>query len=139
MGYVQCYVMLCFILVIWISHVHCVKSIQIRSFFWSVFPRIKNEYGEIGRIWTLFTQWFFQINSADAEMWKNISRKYLLTRTSRVTILSLKIGQWIMWFCAMIICYVIYTYYRYLHITCFFWLIQLLLLTAKLLGSEIED
>ena len=54
---------------------HCVKSVQIRSFFWSVFSRIRNEYREIRsislysvrmpentdqkklRIWTLFTQW----------------------------------------------------------------------------------
>ena len=54
---------------------HCVKSVQIRSFFWSVFSRIRTEYGEILRtspysartwentdqkklrIWTLFTQW----------------------------------------------------------------------------------
>ena len=53
---------------------HCVKSVQIRSFFWSVFSRIRTEYGEIRsispysvrmrentdqkkfRIWTLFTQ-----------------------------------------------------------------------------------
>ena len=53
---------------------HCVKSVQIRSFFWPVFSRIRNEYGEILRIspysvrmwentgqeklhiWTLFTQ-----------------------------------------------------------------------------------
>ena len=26
---------------------HCVKSVQIRSFFWSVFSRILTEYGEI--------------------------------------------------------------------------------------------
>ena len=43
------------------------KSVQIRSFFWSVFSRIRTEYGEILqmrqntdqkklRIWTLFTQ-----------------------------------------------------------------------------------
>ena len=54
----------------------CVKSVQIRSFFWSVFSRIRTEYGEILRvspysfrihkntdqkklrIWTLFTQFF---------------------------------------------------------------------------------
>ena len=77
------------------------ENVQIRSIFWSVFPRIQTEYGEIRRIWTLFTQRFFQINSADAEMWKNISRKYLFTRTSRVKILSLKIGQWMTW----ILCY----------------------------------
>ena len=52
---------------------HCVKSVQIRSFFWSVFCHIRTEYGEIRsispysgrmrensdqeklRIWTLFT------------------------------------------------------------------------------------
>ena len=28
---------------------HCVKSAQIRSFFWSVFSRIRTEYGEIPR------------------------------------------------------------------------------------------
>ena len=54
---------------------HCVKSVQLWSFFWSVFSRIQTEYGEIlriypysvrmrentdhkkFRIWTLFTQW----------------------------------------------------------------------------------
>ena len=54
---------------------HCVKSVQIRSFFWSVFSRIRTEYGispysvrmrkntdqkEL-RIWTLFTQCLFVI------------------------------------------------------------------------------
>ena len=38
---------------LWTSKVHCVKSVQIRSFFWSVFSRIRTEYGEILRIWTL--------------------------------------------------------------------------------------
>ena len=56
---------------------HSVKSVQIPSFFWSVFSRIRTEYGEIRsispcsvrmrenteqkkhRIWTLFTQWAF--------------------------------------------------------------------------------
>ena len=54
---------------------HCVKSGQIKSFFWSVFSHIQTEYGDILRIspysvqmwekrdqkklriWTLFTQW----------------------------------------------------------------------------------
>ena len=54
---------------------HCVKSVRIRSFFWSIFSRIRTEFGEIrsispysvrmrentdqkkSRIWTLFTQW----------------------------------------------------------------------------------
>ena len=56
------------------SSYHCLKSVQIRSFFWSVFSCIRTEYGEILRIspysvrmrentdqkklriWTLFTQ-----------------------------------------------------------------------------------
>ena len=56
---------------------HCVKCVQIRSFFWSVFSRIQTEHGEIRsispylvrirentdqkklRIWTLFTQWLW--------------------------------------------------------------------------------
>ena len=29
---------------------HCMKSVQIRSFFWCVFSRIRTEYGEILRI-----------------------------------------------------------------------------------------
>ena len=29
---------------------HCVKSVQIRSLFWSVFSRIRTEYGEIQSI-----------------------------------------------------------------------------------------
>ena len=29
---------------------HCVGSAQIRSFFWSIFSRIRTEYGEILRI-----------------------------------------------------------------------------------------
>ena len=54
---------------------HCLKSVQIRSFFWSVFSRIWTEYEDLRsnsqysvrirdntdqkklRIWTLFTQW----------------------------------------------------------------------------------
>ena len=27
--------------------IHCMKSVQMRSFFWSVFSRIRTEYGEI--------------------------------------------------------------------------------------------
>ena len=41
-------------------YTHCVKSVQIRSNFWSVFSGIRTEYGEILRIWTLFTQWLSQ-------------------------------------------------------------------------------
>ena len=35
---------------VWVSASHCVKSVQIRSYFWSVFSRIWTEYGEIQRI-----------------------------------------------------------------------------------------
>ena len=55
---------------------YCVKSVQIRIFFWSVISPIRTEYGKIRsispysvwireytyqkilRIWTVFTQWF---------------------------------------------------------------------------------
>ena len=54
---------------------HCVKSVQIRNFFWSVSSHIWTEYGDLRgksqysvrirentdqkklRLWTLFTQW----------------------------------------------------------------------------------
>ena len=51
-----------------LQYTDCLKSAQIRRFFWSVFSRIRTEYGEIIvqmqentdqkklRIWTLFTQ-----------------------------------------------------------------------------------
>ena len=31
------------------SRVHCLKSVQIRSFFWSVFSCIRTEYGDLLR------------------------------------------------------------------------------------------
>ena len=69
---------------------HCVKSAQIRSFFWSVFSRIRTEYGEILRIspysvrmwentdqkklgiWTLFMQCYFNryLDSANIYLFK---------------------------------------------------------------------
>ena len=60
-----------------LNRTHCVKSVQIRSFFWYVFSRIRTEYGEIWsisphsvrmrentdqkklHIWTLFKQCVF--------------------------------------------------------------------------------
>ena len=30
-----------------LSHIHCAKSVQIRSFFWSLFPRIWTKYRKI--------------------------------------------------------------------------------------------
>lgn len=41
--------------------IHCVKSVQTRSFFWSLFSGIRTEYGEMLRFWTIFTQWFFPV------------------------------------------------------------------------------
>ena len=58
----------------WYNNLHCVKCVQIRSFFWSVSSRIRTEYGEVRSfspysvrmrentdqkkllIWTLFIQ-----------------------------------------------------------------------------------
>ena len=37
------------------SWYHCVKSVQIRSFFWIVFSRISTEYGEIRSIFWMST------------------------------------------------------------------------------------
>ena len=72
----QCWIIkstICILLFL-ISIYHCVKSVKIWSFFWSVISRIQTEYGEILRIspypiwmreyrdqekrliWTLFTQ-----------------------------------------------------------------------------------
>ena len=70
------------------EYLHCVKSVQIRIFFWSAFPRIWPEYGEILRIafriqsecgkirtrknsvllriWTLFPQCYFSIKIREA-------------------------------------------------------------------------
>ena len=60
--------------VTWYNNLHCVKCVQIRSFFWSVSSRIRTEYGEVRSfspysvrmredkdqkkllIWTLFIQ-----------------------------------------------------------------------------------
>ena len=46
---------------------HCVKSVQIRSFFWSLFIRIRTEYGEILRI-SLYS----------ARIWENTDQKNLV-------------------------------------------------------------
>ena len=77
----------------------CVKNVQIRSLFWSVFSRICTEYGEIQsispysarmrentdqkklRICTLFTQWIFSNDKKQCmfakittcEIWKSSS------------------------------------------------------------------
>ena len=64
----------------WSKNKHCVKGVQIRSFFWSVFSRIRTEYVDFRRkssysvrirenmdqkklrIWTLFIQWSYERN-----------------------------------------------------------------------------
>ena len=38
---------------------HCVKSVQIRSFFWFVFSRIRTEYGEIRSSRIKKKPWYF--------------------------------------------------------------------------------
>ena len=51
-----------------LKHFHCVKSVQTRNFFWSVFSCIwtesvqtrENEDQEKLRIWTFFAQYFFR-------------------------------------------------------------------------------
>ena len=37
------------------AYKHCVKSVQIRSFFWSIFSFIRTEYGEIRSIVSVFS------------------------------------------------------------------------------------
>ena len=39
-------------------NIHCMKSIQIRSVFWSVFSPIRTRKNSVFRILILFTQWF---------------------------------------------------------------------------------
>ena len=42
------YIFICILNVFYLYHLfHCVKSVQIRRFFWSVLSRIRTEYGEI--------------------------------------------------------------------------------------------
>ena len=87
--------------------IHCVKSVQIRSIFWSVFSRIWTEYGEILRIspysarmwentdqkilriWTLFRQWFIiKIHLwyiCDSSKYWNICRNTTITFQEKKT------------------------------------------------------
>ena len=64
---------------------HCMKSVQIRSFFWSVFSHIRTEYGEIQSISRHSTS--FRIQSECEKIWtrKNsifvhLSRSVLLQK-----------------------------------------------------------
>ena len=49
---------------------HCVKSVQIRNFFWSIFSRSQTEYGEILRI-----------SPYSVRMWENTDQEKLRTWT----------------------------------------------------------
>ena len=80
------------IMIVW----HCVKSVQIRSFFWSVFLTFGMNteryfvslriHSECGKIWTLFVQWKLIIQNQKKvlfgcfESWiiKSASRQNLL-------------------------------------------------------------
>ena len=69
---------------------HCVKSVQIHNFLWSVFSRIRTAYREIWsiqsecgkirtrkklRIWTLFSQWqMSNIHLFRTLWWRGCSR-----------------------------------------------------------------
>ena len=73
---------------------NCVKSVQIRRFFWPVFSRIPTKYGEIRSIssysvrmrentdqkklliWTLFTQWQMNISLMSKELQKKRIGKF---------------------------------------------------------------
>ena len=90
---------------------YCLKSVQIRSFFWSVFSRIRAEYEEIRsispysvwmrentdqkklRIWTLFTQFFPCTKSnkitLSCTVYKTISQKNTSSNWNFVLILLL--------------------------------------------------
>ena len=66
--------------------IHYVKSVQIRSFFWSVFSRIQSECRKIWTkknsvIWTLFTQFLYLlIFSIFCINWKKTTEKLFLTQ-----------------------------------------------------------
>ena len=77
----------CFSVLLFIDN-HCVKSVQMRSFFWSVFSSIRAEYGKMRcrntdqkklRIWTLFTQCNFTLDSLSLRVTLSI-----LTHTATV-------------------------------------------------------
>ena len=107
------------------SYFHYVKSVQIRSFFWSVFSRIRTEYGEMRsispysvwmrentdqkklRIWTLFTQCLTAINHGKINFisnWKPTiyCQSFLLlydTLSKTVTLYTLIINMSVTCFC----------------------------------------
>ena len=59
------------------SHVtnhHCVKSVQIRSFFWSAFSRIRTEYGEILRIFPYSVQIRENMDQKKLRIWTHFTQ-----------------------------------------------------------------
>ena len=57
---------------------HCVKCVQIRSFFWSILSCIQSKYKKIRtrkklRIWALFTQWIYSLLSIIASEYKYLT------------------------------------------------------------------
>ena len=81
---------------------YCVKSFQIRSFFWSVFSHVWTEYREILRIspysvrikknkvqkklriWTLFTQCFILCGFSEGCWWETVFVWYFLDKDLQV-------------------------------------------------------
>ena len=54
--------------------IHCLKSLQIRSYIWSVFSRIRTEYGEILRIRTEYGE-ILRISPYSVRMRENTDQK----------------------------------------------------------------
>ena len=60
------------------NHQHYVKSVQIRSFFWSVFSRIHTEYGEILRIQSECGK----IRTRKSSVFGHFSRSFVVEKTN---------------------------------------------------------
>ena len=83
---------------------HCMKCVQIRSYFWSVFSRIRTEYREILRIlqlrentdqkklriWTLSMQWL------ELDLTMEMIQKPCLLGLARILhkVLNMKCEEW---------------------------------------------
>ena len=70
---------------------YCVKNVQIRSFFWSVFPHIRTEYRDI-----------FRISPYSVRIWQNTDQKKLRIWTlfmqctlSPIQTRKLRINTWL--------------------------------------------
>ena len=91
---------------------NCMKSVQIRSFFWSVFSRIRTEYGDLLRentdqkklrIWKLFTQWHSledaflgptQFLTTENPWWEMIKNAFYLTLKALSVLKIFKFLSW---------------------------------------------